>query len=90
MISFWKRLRCAFTAGWWLLRNVRAARELLSGSIDGKRGPLIEFIDAQQAEIERLRIILRPFGEILPPNGELYFERCAAARGVVQASETLF
>lgn len=35
--------------------SLEGARELVgSGSIDGKRLPLIEFMEAQQAEIERL------------------------------------
>lgn len=38
------------------LITLQSARELIgSGSIDGKRLPLIAFMEAQQAEIERLR-----------------------------------
>jgi hypothetical protein len=44
--------------------SLQTARELIgSGSIDGKRLPLIAFMEAQQAEIERLRAALKEFRE---------------------------
>ncbi|RPI19660.1 MAG: hypothetical protein EHM65_01220 [Acidobacteriales bacterium] len=43
---------------------------------------------AKDAEIERLRGLLRPWADALPPNGELYWQNVKAARAYFSGSTT--